>query len=322
MIAWLVAAGVLAGILVPHVTDLRRVTPGTAAALWVSALGLRAAVGLFAAIYFVLYFPATGIFQAVTHWCWHAILPLIAAHLGLNGHRFGDALTALPAMLLVVSALSIAYGLVRASRVVRRLVRRDSLGPGPRGSLILPQQSIVLAAAGLSRPRVVVSVGALKVLDDEELAAGLDHEHGHIARGHRWILLYAEACRALGRFLPWTRRAVRELAFHLERDADLWALARRHDRLALSGAICKATLHDGSVQPAISSLAGQGDVERRVDDLVGGGPALSASRTRALRVLATAFATLALALAVSVPATVAAGMSSLGASAMPEHCAA
>ncbi len=316
----LLSALVLVGIIVPHVTDLRRVPPGTAAALWASALGLRAAVGVFTAVYFILYFPATGIFQAVTHWCWHTILPLVTTHLGLDGHRFGDALVALPAMLLVASAVSITFGLVRASRGVRRLVRREAIGPGPRNSLILPEQSIVLAAAGFGKPRVVVSVGALTALDDEELAAGLDHEHGHIARRHRWILLYAEACRALARFLPGTRRAARELAFHLERDADAWALARRHDRLALAGAICKATLQAGAVQPAFSHLGGQGDVERRVGDLVGLRPALSRIRTLGFRTLAVASATLALALAASVPAAVAAGVTSLG-TGTPEHCA-
>lgn len=312
---------VLSAIVVPHVVDLRRVTPGTAAALWTSALSLRAAAGVFTAIYAVLYFPATGIFQAATHWCWHTILPLVAAHLGLNGHRFGEALIALPVMLLAASALSISFGLMRASRAVRRLVRRDAIGPGPGDSLILPEQSIVLAAAGLGRPRVVVSVGALTALDDEELAAGLDHEHGHIARGHRWILLYAEACRALGRFLPGTRLAVRELAFHLERDADAWALERRHDRLALAGAICKATLQGKAVRPALSALGGLGDAERRIDILVGRVPAPSAVRTLAFRVLATTSAALALALAIVVPATITAGVSSLGANATPEHCA-
>jgi len=61
---------------------------------------------------------------------------------------------------------------------------------------------VLVAAAGLRKPRVVVSAGALLNLDDEELAASLDHEHGHIVRRHRYVLVAAELCRALARLFP------------------------------------------------------------------------------------------------------------------------
>jgi Zn-dependent protease with chaperone function len=130
---------------------------------------------------------------------------------------------------------------------------------------------MLVAAAGLVRPRVLVSAGALLALDDDELDASLDHERGHIARGHRYVMLVCELARALGRFIPGTRTAARELLFHLERDADRFALSRRHDPTALASAICKAALHRPP-QGLTLALGGGNVVTRRVVQLLDAAP--------------------------------------------------
>jgi beta-lactamase regulating signal transducer with metallopeptidase domain len=121
------------------------------------------------------------------------------------------------------------------------------------------------------RPRVVVSAGALVALDDEELSASLEHERGHIARGHRYVLLLAELAGALGRFLPGSRSAARELLFQLERDADRFALAHRQDPAALASAICKAAQHEPP-RGVTLALGGGGVVTRRVRQLLENAP--------------------------------------------------
>lgn len=242
------AMAVLGAIGAPHVLRLGSAPPAVAALLWSSALVLRALTSVFAAIFLVLFFPATQLFDAVTHWCWHTVVPGFTAHLGVSGHNVGDAATLAPVFGLVASSLWVCFGVARGAQSLRRFVRRAGLGSGPGGSVIVGGPDVFVGAAGMTRPRVVVSAGALTILDDEELAAGLAHEHGHIARHHRYVLLAAELCRAIGRPLPGTRTAARELAFHLERDADRWAIARRHDRLALASAICKAAL-SRSIRP-------------------------------------------------------------------------
>ncbi|MDQ3729188.1 MAG: M56 family metallopeptidase, partial [Actinomycetota bacterium] len=122
---------------------------------------------------------------------------------------------------------------------------------------------IVVAAAGLRDPTVIVSTGALLRLDDAELNAGLQHEWGHVVRNHRVLSLVAEVCAGAARPLPGTKRALRNLKFHLERDADDYAVRRTGDRLALASAICKAAqakpVHPSS---ALVSLAGSGISER------------------------------------------------------------
>ena len=323
MIPALFGAIVLATIGLPHIVTLDRAEPALAVALWLSSLALRALCGVFIAIWVVFFLPATTMFDALTHWCWHAVLPLITAHLGLSGHNVGDIATIAPSFLLAASALSVSVGVARAARSVRRLLTRSSIGAGPSGSVIVGGQEVVVAAAGLHRPKLVVSAGALLVLDDDELEAGLEHERGHIRRHHRFILMFAELCRALGRFLPGTSKAMGELAFHLERDADAWALARRHDRYALASAICKAAL---SVEPspAFAALGGTGDGGRltdRVSAIVDDSPERRSGYARwALRALGTASVMVTLLFTMALPATVAAGQAELSAAQPVHHC--
>lgn len=296
---------VVAAVLLPHAVPMRRAAPATAATLWGAALGLRALASVFVALYLVLYLPATALFNALTHWCWHTILPIVTTHLGLAGHRVGDAVTIFPIFLLAASAISLTFGLVRAARSVRHLITRDAVGCGPSNSVIVGGPEVFLAAAGFSNPTLVVSAGALTQLDDEELAAGIDHEHGHIRRRHRFVVLYAEVCGALGRFVPGTRHAVQQLRFHLERDADAWAISREHDRYALASAICKAAISQHH-NPAIAGLGG-GDARDRVDELLTGRPSLGALRRATLNASAIFGVVLLIGLTAAVPSVIAAG---------------
>jgi hypothetical protein len=300
---------------------LDRADPVAAVALWLSSLALRALSAIFIALWLVMFLPATALFDALTHWCWHTVLPLIATHLGFSGHNLADAATIAPSFVLAASAISVGFGAARAARTVRQLLRRGSIGAGPRGSVIVGGHEVLVAAAGLHRPKLVVSPGALMLLDDDELAAGLEHECGHIQRRHRFILLFAELCRALGRFLPGTRRAMSELTFHLERDADAWALARRHDRYALASAICKTALSHGH-GPAFASLAGGGSrltdrVEAMVDE---SSTAEIGHPSRRLRCAAGASMLLTLMLVTALPVTVANGKARLNSTDSVHHC--
>ncbi len=311
------AIAALAALALPHVVDLRRTSPMIAVCLWSVALGLRAVAALSLVLFLVLLVPATRAFDVVTGWCWHTVVPLLTTHIGLEGHLLGGAIATLPAVLLAVSASSVALGLIRAGRRVRRLVSRAAIGSGPEGAIIVGGDSVVMAVAGFARPQLVVSAGALIHLDDAELAAGLAHERGHIVHSHRWILVYAELCRGLARFMPGTNAAKRHLAFHLERDADAWAV-RRHDPLALAGAICKAAVSCAAPAPAYALLAGTSDVTGRLDELLDRPAASSRVRTVALATFATFGATALLLTVVTVSSAVA-GLSGVGVLALP-HC--
>lgn len=301
----LVLALVGTAIALPHVLPLDRAHPATAAVIWLAAVCLRALVALFVAVFFIFHVPTTALFSLVTRWCWHTALPLMTSHLGLDGHNLGDLALLAPVLALAVSLVSVSVGLWRATRAVSAWVRRTSIGPGPQESVIVGEHDIVVAAAGLRRPRVIVSAGALTCFDDEELAASLAHERGHIARRHRFVLVTAEVSRALARPLPGTRRAVAELSFHLERDADRWALERKHDPIALASAICKASRPPSGVGGALLTLGG-GAVTRRVRQLLEGTGA--PGRRARLDVLATSMVLLVIGLGAALPSATLAGI--------------
>ena len=284
MTAALVVALALAGaIALPHRVALERAPAGLASAVWLSALGLRALASLAAVVAVEVYLPVL-----------EPLRPLCVSHAST------DALFALPALVLAGSLVAGAGGLFRASWAVRRLVARTAVGPGPDDSLIVADGALLLAVAGLRKPRVIVSAGALVALDDEELGAGLDHERGHIALKHRYLLVAGELARALGRFLPGTQAAARELTFSLERHADCYALARRHQPAVLASAICKTA--QGSFAPPALALGG-GVVARRARLLLeDGAPHASAPHTPlALAALAPCMVALVVAGAIALP---------------------
>jgi Peptidase family M48 len=285
-LAALVAA-VVVGIVLPHLLALERADPVTACVLWAAGLGLRAlAVAGTVACALVLLHPA-HLMRALAEW------PCAPGH-----QVAGHVVAAVGGLALAVSVLVAVARLVQASFAVRRLVRAP-LGRGPANSVIIGGDNVMLAAAGLARPRLVVSAGALTRLDDDELIAAVAHEQAHIRRRHRWVMLYAELCRVLGRPLPGTAHAVRQLRFQLERDADRSAVRERADRLALASAICKA-----ATAPTVTGLAplgGDGTVARVRELLESAG---IESGSPGLRALAASAATLAVGAALSFPAAV------------------
>lgn len=296
MIATLAGVGI-AGFTLPHLLRLQRAAPVTAALIWASALSLRALTVVLAVTWLVLFFPATHAFEALTHWCWHHLLAT-----DVNGHDVGHVTTLVPALLGLASLISLSAGTVRLARALRRLTSA-SRHYGPAGSVIVGGRDVMLAVAGLRRPTVLVSAGAMLELDDDELEAALAHERAHIERRHRYVLVYAELCGALAHLLPGTRRAIDELAFHLERDADRWALTRRIDRRALAAALRKAAGPRHEARGLVMAL-GAGRVQERLDEILDGPPHVS----RAPGTVAAVLASLVVAFALAMPPTVAEGI--------------
>lgn len=314
MIVLAVTVALSVAIGLPHALRLEQAPTVAAATIWLSGLLLRALATVAAIIYAVASIPGTQLFQAATHWCWEAVLPLITTTFRLDGHSLGDAAVLLPAAGLLISLTSVALGLVKAAHAVGRLVRAG-IGVGPTDSVIIGDGSIVVAAAGLRRPRVIVSAGALAALEDEELYAGIAHEHGHIRRGHRWLLVLGELARALGRCVPGAGRALSELSFHLERDADAYALRQAHQPADLASAICKAALTGQRSTPALAALAGTGTTRRVRQLLKRERPARS---RHAAQLLAVAMSSTVLLTAAALPAAAATAASQQQPSA--RHC--
>lgn len=246
----------------PYLLPRDSLAPMTGAALWLSVLVLRSLLVVVAMLIAVLDLPATDLFQLTTRWCIHAVLPFFTTHLGFSGHRLGDAATLLPGFVLGLSFISALFAGWRTARAVRYWLRGNCLGEGPRQSLIVGGSDVLVAAAGIRDPKVVVSTGALAKLDEEELAAGLEHERGHIAHRHPYLTLLGSYAYAVARVLPGSKDALGRLRFCLERDADEYAVERIADPMALASAICKAAADQLPTSPALAGLAGSGAAAR------------------------------------------------------------
>jgi Zn-dependent protease with chaperone function len=318
-VIWALAALVVIATSVPHLLPPSRLSPLTGVTLWLGVLGVRAFLVAVAALAVILFAPTTQLFEMVTHWCFHAVIPFLAAHLGFSAHSVGDAAILLPAVGLAISALSASFAIWRGGRRVRTWLRRSSLGDGPKKSVIVGGPEVVLAATGIRKARVVVSVGALATLEDDELAAGLEHEQGHIMRRHPYLATLAEVLFALARVLPGSREALAQLHFHLERDADEYAIRRTGNPLALASVICKAS-GGQQRQPAMIGLANAA-ANARIKLLLEHSTAPRAKVANlAGRGLAAVLVGIALLLAASVPAIAASGIAALEWHGSAAHC--
>ena len=321
MAVWpaLVLTGLLAA---PHILPHRRLPAAAGITLFSSLLLLRAVLGVSLIMIFVFFVPATELFSILTHWCFHAVVPFAATHLGFDGHYLGDAAILVPALVTTASLVSVGFGVWRSARAIRRWLQRCSLGEGPYRSVIISGSDVVVAAAGLRSPKVVVSAGALLRLDDDELRASLQHERGHVIRRHRYISLFGQVCRAVSRFLPGGAAALAGLELHLERDADDYAVRQTGDPLALASAICKAAGSDFDRAATVAALGGSG-VPQRLRELAR--PA-SASPTRltvlAARAVATAMLIATIALSAAAPTLASAGIDQLATTGggSPDNC--
>ncbi|MGI8460786.1 MAG: M56 family metallopeptidase [Solirubrobacterales bacterium] len=313
----LAAVALAATLGAPHLMRQGRIAPAAGIGLWLSVLCLRAVLALSVAVLIVLYLPATQLFGLLTHWCFHAVIPFVTTHLGFSGHRLGDVAILVPALVAAVSLLSTTFAAWRATRAVRRWLSRSSVGSGPEETVLVGGEGILLAAAGLRDPKVVVSAGALCALDEPELRAGLEHERGHIARRHRFYVLFGNLFYAVSRLLPGSASAWEHLQFHLERDADEYAVKKTGDPLALASVICKAATSSTRGGVAFSALGG-GHVSKRLDLLLEEVPS-SGFSTALARGLAVGLLGLVLALVVSAPALASVGIDQLQDARSVEH---
>ncbi len=303
---------------VPNVLRLSQAPPSIAAALWLSSLLLRALFVTLAAVSLLALIPGSAPFYALSNWCWNAMIPFFGSHLGVSGARLVQAAVIFPLVMLVSWAAMRIVQIIKSHREVRRSLEASSLGKGPSGSMIVGGSDVMLAAVGLVRPEVVLSAGALTWLDDEELEAGIAHEQGHIARRHRWWIAVAEVCGSVARLLPGTGYALRQFKFHVERDADHWAVERTLNPLALASAICKST---SNPRGAIFALSGTGAVDR-VDQLLAAKPGsrMSVPTQKFAASLATLLVIVSIVFVLSVSSATTSGVKHLEAHAPSIHC--
>jgi len=168
------------------------------------------------------------------------------------------------AVAVLLLAVRSAFGQLRASRNLLRGLGPLAAARGPRGAHVYEGSSPQAFCAGLLRPQVYVSSGAVAQLRREELDAVLAHEAHHARLRDPLRVLFARVLGDALFFLPGVRQLgnrYRELA---EMAADQAAVRAAGDRAPLASAL----LTFEGADPAVVGIAPE-----RVDHLLGDPPA-------------------------------------------------
>jgi bla regulator protein blaR1 len=204
---------------------------------------------------------------------WHVGTSHRAHAITIAGQRFSYPVANSAAIVVVVlAALGLAMSvaaLLRLGREVRgdrRFRQRLRRGAQRRlhGAWVLEDDRPQAFCAGLLRPRVYVSNGALELLDEQALAAVLAHERHHARNRDPLRLACGRALVAGMLFVPPLRRLVQRQHALSEIGADDAARAEGVERSALAAAML-----------SFSEAAGAGPVgidPERVDNLLGEPP--------------------------------------------------
>jgi Zn-dependent protease with chaperone function len=207
----------------------------------------------------------------------------------------GLVLALLFCWLLVASSAAVLRGRQRQRALLSLLAHGDPKVPG---ALVVDHPAAAAYCLPGLRSAIVISSGALELLDQAELAAVLAHERAHLRERHDLVLLPFTALLRAFRWSGVAIRAHKAVALLVEMHADDRALRQRPAR-ELATALLRVGAAGGGQAPVGALAAGDaltGDVAARVARLLRPAPGLS--------VPARALVCAAAALAVAVPLAV------------------
>ena len=167
------------------------------------------------------------------------------------------------AVAVLLLALRSALGQLRASRRFLRGLGPLAAASGPRGARVYEGSAPQAFCAGLLRPRVYVSTGAVAQLSQDELDAVLVHEAHHARLRDPLRVLFARVLGDALFFLPGVRQLGNRYGALAEMAADQAAVRAAGDRAPLASAL----LTFESADPAVVGIAAE-----RVDHLLGDAP--------------------------------------------------
>ncbi|MFJ9840339.1 M56 family metallopeptidase [Kitasatospora sp. NPDC101155] len=152
-------------------------------------------------------------------------------------HTHGWWLPAAAGALLALALAAVGARAGRARRRHRAVLDVVAVRDRRWGALVLEHAHPTIYCLPGRRSRVVLSRGALRLLDERQLAAAVAHEHGHIRGRHHLFRLPADTFALLLGPLPLARLGRSEVALLLEMAADDAALAKV-SRGELASALC------------------------------------------------------------------------------------
>ena len=196
---------------------------------------------------------------------------------------------------VLVSAFAVVMRARQRQRALLCLLAHGD--PKVPGALVVDHPMAAAYCVPGLRSQIVISAGALDLLDSAELAAVLAHERAHLRERHDLVLLPFTALLRAFRWARIARDAYQAVALLVEMHADDRALRQRPAR-ELATALLRVGAAGGGLAPSgtLASVAAECEVAARVTRLLRPAPGLSAAAI----VLICAVA----AIVVSVPAAV------------------
>lgn len=196
--------------------------------------------------------------------------------LGLD-HLEWQLLGFLPAAAVLCVLVSRSLRVARATRraEMRRAVRTGAVRrPTQAGEVWIVASPIPVAfAAGIVRPRAVISSGLLAPLVEAERRAVCEHEAAHVRLGHpRLLVVGAAVAAAYGRFGP-VRRAWAGLRRELESAADDEAAVVVGSEAVAAALMRVARMAGGAAQPGSAAFGDAEHLAYRLARLQDGCPA-------------------------------------------------
>ncbi|MDA0565035.1 M56 family metallopeptidase [Streptomonospora sp. S1-112] len=201
----------------------------------------------------------------------------------LGASQVGAVVLAFSLTLLLFSGLTASF--VQVLRVRRRhhdllrLVAHDD--PEVPGARILDHPTAAAyCLPGVLRSEVVISAGALKVLDPSELAAVIAHEHAHLRQRHDLVLLPFSSLKRAFPHVKVVETCYRAVALLIEMCADDQARRERSPR-ELAMALLRFGASGASPVPAgaLAVTTDEPEVLTRVSRLLNPAKALTPSQS-------------------------------------------
>lgn len=186
----------------------------------------------------------------LTHWPHILVSILVASVLGR----------------LIVSAVRTSREADRWGRLTAREAAALGVDPGPDLTVVDSPEPLA-CTAGLLRPRILISSGLIRCLDDDEREAVIAHERAHVGGWHPSLLFLGRVVARSFGYLPPIRKAAEQLLLGLEIAADAAAVRAVGDPLILARALSTyASLAPAA--PGERLRADGGDVVGRVGRLL------------------------------------------------------
>jgi BlaR1 peptidase M56 len=206
---------------------------------------------------------------------WRVTAAATSHHISLLGQQVGyPAANFAAVVVLLLAAVGLAVVVLTGAGAARELLasvrfgrRMAASGRGQlAGALLFEDERPRAFCAGLLRPRVYVSTGAVAALDEPALQAVLLHEHHHARRRDPLRLAIGRVLSRALFFMPGVGELFRHQLSLAELGADERAIgAREENRSALARAMLRFSEEADAGEPASVDPA-------RVDQLLGEPP--------------------------------------------------